>query len=432
MFIRSYKYPDDDNYVDTTKYDHTEKMLDIAYQRLKCANFKFVQPSLITKLLIDHNRLSTLPDPNILPNLQELSCGHNLLTNIPFYPKLKYLSAPSNYLVSITNYHRSNLNYIDLSNNENLILNIILPECQYLFLSNCKLKTFNNQSVPNVKYLDCSHNDLIEWEIGQEDNLFYSLLELNIQANNLSQLSVITSLRVLLADYNKLTYIPTFPNLTRLDVSHNKISHIDNQPNLINLIANSNKIYTLKQMPNLVFVDLSKNNLTEFNPSPKIQTLDLSNNNIKHINLNSGIHQLNLQFNPIQTLNLDLAIPTLEEMKIGLRVYTKIYEKYQNKFTIVNQLVCGDHLKSILIKLSDIFDSDTIQYVFHNFNKINFQNKYNILSKIALKIYWRYFRNKSIKTIKNIIQTDIYYYLFRSLEKIYNNIVIVTICFDKN
>src|ERR1700747_187170 len=88
---RTHRYPRDDEmdtYTDTTYYDYDCEFLDVAYQRLKKYSLNTSSYGNITTLFIDHNSLTELPNPNLLPNLTILNCSYNNLTNIPLYPKL--------------------------------------------------------------------------------------------------------------------------------------------------------------------------------------------------------------------------------------------------------------------------------------------------------------------------------------------------------
>ena len=97
MLQRSHKYPDEKtnrygnpaSYVDTIRYDAVNKNLDVAYQRLKIFNIMaYPELSVIRSLFIDHNNLTILPEPNVMPHLKELTCSVNKITHVPFYPKL--------------------------------------------------------------------------------------------------------------------------------------------------------------------------------------------------------------------------------------------------------------------------------------------------------------------------------------------------------
>ena len=406
MRIRSHKYPDlsHETYTDTTYYDQSDQSLDVGYQRLKLFDLNHYRNLVtdttnITKLLIDHNNLKTLPHASLLPHLQELNCAANLLTTIPFYAKLTALNVSHNMLTNLASYYLSELASIDCSYNPNIILHGIFPQCSSLYLTNNNLTKLNLIFFPKIVYLDCSHNNLSQIDNSQR----VALIELNIQHNQIVELETLPHLTILLADYNSIQVVPTYNKLVRLSIPHNAVRTICTQPCLRILIADHNQINLVGKMSQLKTVDLSHNCLTHFAVEPLIQ-------------------YLYLHFNPMA--QLDINTGQICELKINFNTYRYVYEHHQPYFDTVMTVVDGPKLSTILEKLAQVFGRKLIGFVFKYFNKINTQNRDRILFLITRKIYRQYFAHRPATEMVDTVEFN---YLLTNLIKLYHKTLIVTV-----
>jgi len=381
MHVRSHKFINTHKYIDTTYYDEKENCLDIGYQMLIRIDLKlYPKISNISKLLVDYNNITVLPPSSLLPHLQELSCSSNKLSSIPYYPKLYFLNVSKNFLTNLIYYDMSNLDYLDVSFNKDFDLNITLPYCKKLFITDCNLKSFNIKILPQLQYLDIENNKL------DFLNSHNCLLELNIKNNVFSELSEYPSLEILFADYNKIQTLNTFTNLKKVTISNNNLVSIDHQPNINSLIADHNKITKIGNFPHIKTIDLSYNKITQF---------EISNN----------IVQCYLHFNEMTLLkipNLNLAL--LAELQISFNNYKKIYESIVNYIKYIefsNNLIEVE--KNIKKYNLEYFTS----YILTSFRKIKFVNRSIQLRKITKNIS----RNIKSNTFDNLLEkiSAIYY-----------------------
>lgn len=407
MHARSHRYPDlDDGYIDTTHYDEENEYLDIGYQRLKKINpTNYPEFSYLKKLFIDHNNLETLPEPLYLPNLEQLTCSHNNLVSIPFYPKLTFLNIAYNKILECTQYHDSRIKYFDCSYNLGFNFNFRLPYCKHLYINDTGLDSINLSLTPKIKFLDCSNNRLKHFSGGN------NLVELNIQNNYIKKLMSLPNLVVLIADFNLIKDLTTYPSLIHLSIQFNHLKKIDNQPILKRIMANNNKINYIGNMPMLKFIDLSYNKLTHFKIPKKAK-------------------YVSLQFNPINNIHFEMDDMTkLKELQVNFETYKNIYDKCYNYIDIVNVKVSEEILEKLLKKLGNIFNDKLIRYIFKNFNRTKFKDRGEMLFKITLKIYWDHFPINKTCTLQELVTTKDFQHLLQTMINFYYKTLVITLYF---
>jgi len=404
MRVRSHMYPDYlDYYVDTTYYDDENKQYDLGYQRLRKLELtRYPQFQYVKKLIIHHNNLKQLPDPSFLPYLEELTCSHNELTSIPFYPNLTYLNISNNMIKQCDAYHYSNLYYFDCSNNDNFRLNICLPKCIHLYISDNNLSELNLQLLPSLRYLDCGQNRLTKLDDSD------TLVELDVQHNHLKKLGRWPKLQVLMADYNDIKLLSSYSNLIYASISHNQLFEIRNQPHIQKLIANNNKIRSIGSLPEAILLDLSGNQLSEINLCDKLQTVSL-------------------HFNPMNSLNLDpVLLNHIKKIQVNYPTYQYMYPKYYDHIKGIQMQTHSDILKHYL-ETSGSTDSLLYDYLLRKYNKISFRDREIELFRLAMNIFWYWSKPTWAKTVKDLVQSEEFKHVWKNIKRLYYKTLIVTI-----
>lgn len=417
---RSFRYQDDNDDESISKYDtiyYDERMgyLDYGFQRIRKLNLKlFPNYSNIRNLCVDHNSLSELPSPSLLPNLRKLNCSYNKLTSTPFYPKLEILIANNNNIKKLSLYSDSVLTFLECSSNPGIILPTYLPNCTELYATHSSIEEINLSMLPKLKLLDLESN-LIK-KIGSSD----SLIELSIKHNNIISLPYYPNLTRLYASNNRLTHIQTFSNLLVLSVNHNKIQKIDKQPKLTKLNAKNNLLEEIDRMPLL-------------------EEVDLSNNNIKSFIGGSYIKNIYIHFNPLITLNLDIKkMNSLELIQIDFSIYCNIHTSYDNYFKKVDVFTSADKIDKIISRvnnqsgiLHNKFTEKNIHKLKTNLSIIKFYERTSGLIYAAMKLHSNIY-GISITTLKEIIKTDdTFAKILRIVESIYYDSILITIYFNQ-
>lgn len=408
MRVRSHKFPRPDEIAtDTTYYDEDEKYLDIGYQRLKIIDLNdYSRFKMIKKLYINNNCLTILPAPENLPHLNELDCCYNQLNIIPFYPNLEQLKASNNNISSLSNYHDSKLEYLDISHNNGFILNIRLPECRQLYITHNTLTSIDLGWCPKLQLLDCGYNEI------SEIRGIVDLIELNIEYNNITALHCWPNIQYLNADYNKIQYLKKYPRLLSLNIQYNKLIKIDDQPLLERLIANNNNICELGIFPKLKFVDLSYNRLQKFEIPPSAE-------------------HIYLQFNCIKNFCLEKQrLLNAKEIQIDYNLYKNCYRKYYDNLEKIQIQPNRGQIELMLNKLHLLFDTEIINLLIKNFSETKFYDRYTMFIFVSKKIYQKYF-NKNIVSIENLLKIDEFQKLLSSIAQIYYRAIIVTLYFNE-
>lgn len=408
MRFRSHKYPkEDEEYVDTTHYDKDSNNLDIGYQRLKLINPKmYSQLSHITSLFVDHNNLTSLPDAGSMPHIKELNCSHNLLTQIPFYPKLTFLNISNNKITSIKSYDQSNLKYLDCSFNPGISFDISLSFCKHLYINDNNLTEVDLSGISRLQYLDCSNNNLVAINPSE------SLIELNSQRNHLIDLPILPNIKILMTDDNTIKMIQTYPQLTILTASHNNLVHIDPQPSLTKLIASHNYLEQIGHMPCL-------------------EILDVCYNRLRRTQIPHSIQSISVHFNYITDLELsDEALKNIRDIQVSFNTYQTIYKKFHEYFQSIHVKVSTDKLNELLQQLEPTIGNASVEYLKAKFRKIKFQEREEMLLIITLKIFWLLFpRYKSLPL--DSVKTPEFSSLYDGISKLYYKTIVMTLIFKE-
>lgn len=404
---RSHRYPDPEAFIDTTYYHPEEEYLDVGYQYLKVFRpSSYPELSKIKKLFIDHNRLTTLPDPSLLSCLNELTCSANRLSSVPFYPRLTFLSMAGNNIKDLSSYHQSHLKYLDASFNKHFRFDIHLPCCEQLYLTDCKLTKLDLNLTPKLQLLDVSNNQITHLVGG------IGLIELDIQNNKISEIDYYPKLKRLVADNNKLTKLPTYPQLVSVSISSNHLVAIPSQPLLRKLIANNNDI-------------------TEIGDMPSLELCDLSHNSLKEIKLLSGtLKYLSLHFNPIKDLELsDSILRYIKELRINFDTYQSIYKKYYQYFDSIHIQTSGEKLNQLFEKFDNSFDEKMRKYITKHLSMIKYPEREEAFCHITFAIYSRYFPINN-RSLREIIETNEFQKLWNNISLLYYKTVIITLYFN--
>lgn len=409
---RSFRYPGSKDWVDTTCYDSKEGSLDLGYQKLRQIHVKdYPQFALVTKLFVDHNELTQLPDPQFLPNLEYLTCKANNLMSIPLYPKLKFLNIAENCIKSCSHYNSSQLEYFDCSHNPDFSFDLQLPICQHLYMEHINLKALNLALVPSLLYVDISNNQLARLE-----GTAPQLKELAVSRNNLTQIASTSypKLEVLIADHNSITELQTFPLLQTLTIDNNDLTHIAAQPRLTRLSASYNNIKSIGLTPVLEHVDLAWNQLRVFD-------------------LPTTIEHATLYFNPLTSVTLSSSLLThIKELRINYQTYLNIYKQYYDNFQAIDMQVNSDRLQVLLNRMeTELGISSSIsKYIYHQFKTLKFRERETELERITVSIYNKTFtldRTSSMRTLRSNPQ---FIKLLKDLTDLYQCTLMITLYFN--
>lgn len=406
MRARSDRYPDNNNsYIDTTYYDEEEKYLDLGFQRLKFLNpTSYPNFSFIVQLYIDHNNLTELPQPSLLPHLEELTCASNNLQSIPYYPKLIFLNISKNKITKLSHYQNSLLQYFDCSYNENFEPNFSLPHCKQLYIDNTNLAHINLKLFPKLEILDCENNRLTNI---MESN---TLLEINVQHNLFTSLPSFPKIIRIMADHNKITSLNTYPELLSLTITYNKLVKIDAQPKLKKIIANNNYIENIGSMP-------------------KLRVIDFGQNKLEHFDFPIGVRYVSIQFNPISKLHIgNDVLQNIKELQINFESYRHIYSKYYDKIEFVSIIVNEERLNKMLGKMNEIFDEKMLCCIAKYLKKIDFRNCSRTLFVLSLQLYRCYFLKNS--DVREFIGSKEFQCFFKSMMKLYHSVIVITLYFN--
>jgi hypothetical protein len=168
----TYFYCRDNNLSELPKFEHMPniKVIDCSYNPIKkidtyptlielnCRNCHIstidYQPQL-TKIDASNNFLDILP---IMPNIKKIFISYNRITIIKEYPEATELYCDHN-LISKIETQRS-LIKLDCSHNKIKHLPI-LPQLQYIYMYENRIKSLNNKTLPNIMRINASYYYLL-------------------------------------------------------------------------------------------------------------------------------------------------------------------------------------------------------------------------------------------------------------------------------
>ena len=294
---------------------------------LICADYNLIEilddscDSLV-RLYLNMNKLSSIKNDLVFPNLEVLEISKNFLEHLPdfkiFSPKLKKLVASNNLITKFPSLptgileveigenkiekieddalsNLTHLTHLDLSQNFLSSIPALPPSIQSIHAISNLIKTASSCDTPHLKTIMLSKNHLKEYPIYSNNNV----TEIYIMRNFLETLPV--------SCFSQ--------KLTRLSVSDNCIKVI------------SDEIFLL---PKLTHLNISKN-LIESLP-----------NTLKK----SHLVYLNLSENPIKEIPDDLpqSLVALYSSYTNISEFPKSLSELDNLNTFVS---CGNHLKQI-------------------------------------------------------------------------------------
>lgn len=423
MRARSWVYPDDpyitenpelsNHFVDPVYFDKKNKSFDIGFQRIRFFDVtKYLKkyPDFVNLqiLYIDHNNLSLLPEPSHIPNLSYLNCSFNNLKTIPYYPELKFINFANNKVIDLSNYHNSVLEYIDCGFNPGFMLNFILPKCIHLYANNIDLTAINFELYPELKFVDCSHNFLTSIMISK------SIVELNIQYNQIEVIPCYPNLINLDASFNKIQILETFPKLVNADLNNNILTLIKTQPVLTKLIANNNNIKKIEVLPMLELGDFSHNNLSQFILSPSMNFLSLQFNSIHNILITKKINNIPLSVTDFK----------LKEIEMDPDVYNLIYEYFLPNIKSVQVQINTLKLRQLVKKIKNMNNS-ILSFIYYSIKKVKPRKSRIMIFKICMEIYYKYFPIDKYSNVQEIINDANFQKLYNNIFKIYHKSIIV-------
>ncbi|KAI1480583.1 hypothetical protein F4774DRAFT_76421 [Daldinia eschscholtzii] len=251
---------------------------------------------------VSNNQISSLHAFRDLVHLRNLRADNNLITDldgIKMHDSLQVLRARGNLLseVNLDGAMLQRLTELDLENNQISSIQGVeqLTSLASINLQHNKLSSFGpseNVSVPNLKYVTLSNNELTTLD-----------------------LSPFSSLRLLHADRNQLTSIKGFSRCRRLD----SLSLREQQGDVPLDASSLNAAYEIRKL------FLSGNYLTSFNPSVdflNLQYLELANCGLECLppdlgQLMPNLRVLNLNMNALEDLTPLRFIPRLKKLLVA-------------------------------------------------------------------------------------------------------------------
>ncbi|BDR53518.1 hypothetical protein KIM372_14250 [Bombiscardovia nodaiensis] len=292
-------------------------------------------------LYLYNNQITDLSPVTGLPDLTNLEAYSNLITNAGQLnnPNLLVLYLSNNKLSSVTSItwnSLTKLQELSLGNNQITDLSLVtgLPSLISLDASNNLITNPGQLNNPNLLILYLAGNKLssiasISW------NRLTKLVKLNLETNQITDLSPVTGLPVLNEFYagNNLITNPgqlNNPNLGKLNLSNNKLSSVagitwNNLTNLGELWLNRNQITDLSPVTGVPFLaDLYAQDNLITNPgqlnNPNLLVLYLSNNKLSSVtsitwNNLSKLQKLNLETNQITDLSPVTGLPSLTSLE---------------------------------------------------------------------------------------------------------------------
>jgi Leucine-rich repeat (LRR) protein len=284
------------------------------------------------KLELKNQNIYDLSSIVTLVDLEELNLENNKISEItPYIRELKKLTA--------INFNHNNINELPKEMGE-------LKKLKTIYFNNNQLTEFPSFIVNlfNPYIIDLSHNKIKQIPNNFNNGSYVQLEELNLDNNNIKELSgniFVTSLKKLSLKQNKMKTIKDFDlslqNLTNsIDLSHNELSQ-----KLPSVFFNSRKFV------NLTKLDLSHNKFIDFPLLTEkeylyLKELILNDNNIQgEIDLSNfdGLINVNLNNNQLSLLpkfNLDIknSVVSLKNNKFTNFTNYQVVKPYSNAGSI--------------------------------------------------------------------------------------------------
>jgi Leucine-rich repeat (LRR) protein len=365
------------------------KKLDLHLNDINQVEFKtFIDLNSLKYLNLDSNQISTLKNVQFNSKLEKLSICFNLLTNLNEInsSSLKYLNVSNNRLqeIDLKNAFLPNLEYLDLSHNRLISIKnesfLNMDKLKHLNLSNNKLdleSEFNNISYfhgqSHLETLDLSFNEIKYLDSNQTFQYLNSLKYLNLSNNRLNSLDAfifgfLYNLSDLHLASNNLTFLNgrcffNLRNLKKLILKNNQINSIDF------LQLNKNDLY------NLEYLEIEENKITLINET--------------HFQFYFYLSSLNLNSNPIESIHKN-TFKSLKLLKTLWVSNTKIDSLFLNSnlkeldFSYLNASISGiEQLTNIeWINLANskvncsfgLFLRSSTKYVDFSYNQFKWEN----------------------------------------------------------
>jgi Leucine-rich repeat (LRR) protein len=243
----------------------------------------------VTHLDIHSNKIKGSLVLTNLPNLQELDCHHNKITEIEGLElfNLQRLDCSRNQITEIKGLDLPNLQNLDCSHNRiTKIEGLHLPKLQTLNCSSNQIMKIEGLKLPNLQHLDCFSNKITTIEGLELPNL----KKLYCCYNQITEIEglELPNLKILYCCYNQITEIEGLQllNLQKLNCHHNQITEIGglDLPNLQQLYCSENQITKIQglELLNLQVLNCSYNQITKIEglQLPKLQKLHCYYNQI--------------------------------------------------------------------------------------------------------------------------------------------------------
>jgi insulin-like growth factor-binding protein complex acid labile subunit len=392
---------------------------------------------------------------------------------------LKYLNLDSNQISTLknvqfsSNLEKFSLNFNFLNNLNEFISNSL----KYLHVSNNRLQEINFRTaiMPNLEYLDLSHNLLIS--IKEKSllnmtklkhlNLSYNKLDLKSKIKTFSYFQGLSLLETLDLSFNEIKYLDsnqTFQYLNSLkffNLSNNKLKAIDAfafgylyQLTHLKLAANNlnflseNCFYNLKNLKKLE-LNFNKINSTDFLKSNeidlyKLEFLDLEENQIvliedSHFKSFLNLSSLNLNSNPILSTHSSsfIGLHLLKTLRLSKTKIDSLFLSSNLKeldlsylnvsMSNIEQLTNLEWINLANSKLNcsfEIFLSNQTKYVDFSYNQFKWENDskmFNILGSTleVLKLRQTNLQKLDQINLKNLIN-------LKHLDLSFNNLTFIS------
>lgn len=389
---RNHMYLNKKEYYDTTHYDQNLKYLDVGFQNLKKFTLRSNLYGSITSLFISHNYITLLPEPSLLPHLTHLNCSYNpLLTAIPHYQNLLELFC--NHCPKLTHVNTQTLKILDCSSTL-IDISFKAPYLKELYCRNCKCESIDGANFKNLEILDAESCNLVSLSR-------LNVLEICVANNNLSEIPIIASAVRVNINNNNIKNLSSFPNAEIIEANHNKLTEVSNLLKLKKLSVRSNKIKIINNLPIIEIIDATYNQLTTITKITTLRELYVIENPSLVIKENI--------FGSIFTCDMDYKA----FIASNLRFITHHFRIEINKLTLMN----------LLNKYNERIDPKLLNVVSDTFNKNDFRKHPEMIKQLTDYLYNAIYGKK--KSMKN------YNLLLMLLQRIYYRSLIIIIASQK-